>query len=93
MLGANIAGDLTVGGHSICLRRLVSHFAIGGALLSLPCVRGGAALRAAEGLYLTKTIFLFLFCKLHIFTIPQALARQLPLHKGALRANDGRPAY
>ena len=26
---------------------------------------------------------LFLFCKLHTFTIPQALSRQLPLHKGA----------
>ena len=70
-------------GHSICPRRLVSHFAIGGALLSLPCVRGGAALRAAEGLYLTKTIFLFLFCKLHIFTIPQELARRLPLPGGS----------
>ena len=31
----------------------------GGALPSLPCVRGGAALRAAEGLYPTKTIFFF----------------------------------
>ena len=31
---------------------------------------------------LTETIF-FLFCKLSAFTIPQALARQLPLHKGA----------
>ena len=55
----------------------------GGALLSLPCVRGGAALRAAKGLYLTKTIFLFLFCKLHTFTIPQALARRLPLPGGS----------
>ena len=31
----------------------------GGALMSLPCVRGGAARRAAEGLYLIGTIFLF----------------------------------
>ena len=54
----------------------------GGALPSLPCVRGGAAQRAAEGLYLTETIF-FLSCKLQTFTIPQALSRQLPLHKGA----------
>ena len=52
-----------VGGHSICPRRLVSHFAIGGALLSLPCVRGGAALRAAEGLYLTKLSFFFCSAK------------------------------
>ena len=35
----------------------------GGALQSLPCVRGGAALRAAEGLYLTGTIFLFCSAK------------------------------
>ena len=31
----------------------------GGALRSLPCVRGGAARSAAEGLYLTQTIFFF----------------------------------
>ena len=31
----------------------------GGALLSLPCVRGGAARSAAEGLFLTETLFLF----------------------------------
>ncbi len=31
----------------------------GGALPSLPCVRGGAARSAAEGLFLTQTIFFF----------------------------------
>ena len=44
----------------------------GGALLSLPCVRGGAARRAAEGLYLTETIFLF--CSAN-FRLLQSLRR------------------
>ena len=30
-----------------------------------------------------RVTFSFLLCKLHTFTIPQALTRQLPLHKGA----------
>ena len=88
----------TVGGHSICPRPDknessqgcgfplplcgISTPHPGVAFRSLPCVRGGAARSAAEGLCLTETIF-FLFCKLSAFTIPQALARQLPLHKGA----------
>ena len=33
-------------------------------------------------MYLTQK-HLFLFCRLHTFTIPQALVRWLPLHKGA----------
>ena len=41
--------------------RLLGNFILhsGGALPSLPCVRGGAARSAAEGLFPTKTIFLF----------------------------------
>ena len=43
--------------------RLLGNFILHsvGALPSLPCVRGGAARSAAEGLFPTKTIF-FLFC-------------------------------
>ena len=77
----------------------------GGAPLSLPCVRGGAALPRGGGVVPDTNYLLFLFCKLHTFTIPQALSRQLPLHKGAFgivrtlrectlllaRANIGRP--
>ena len=55
----------------------------GGALMSLPCVRGGAALPRGGGVVPYRNYLLFLFCKLHTFTIPQALPRQLPLHKGA----------
>ena len=55
----------------------------GGALLSLPCVRGGAALPRGGGVVPDKSYLLFLFCKLYTFTIPQELPRQLPLHKGA----------
>ena len=54
----------------------------GGALMSLPCVRGGAALPRGGGV-VPDTNYLFLLCKLQTFTIPQALSRQLPLHKGA----------
>ena len=49
----------TVGGHSICPRCMNFILSTCGALLSLPCVRGGAARSAAEGLFLTETIFLF----------------------------------
>ena len=68
----------TVGG-AFHMPPLVWNFVLttGGALQSLPCVRGGAARSAAQGLYLTETIFLF--CKLQTFTIPQALPRQLLL--------------
>ena len=51
--------------------------------MSLPCVRGGAARSAAEGLCLYRNYLSFLLCNFHTFTIPQALPRQLPLHKGA----------
>ena len=53
-----------------------------GALMSLPCVRGGAVLPRGGGV-VPDTNYLFLLCKLQTFTIPQALWRQLPLHKGA----------
>ena len=53
-----------------------------GALMSLPCVRGGAVLPRGGGV-VPDTNYLFLLCKLQTFTIPQALSRQLPLHKGA----------
>ena len=46
-------------GHSICPRCMNFILSTCGALLSLPCVRGGAARSAAEGLFLTETIFLF----------------------------------
>ena len=52
--------------------------------MSLPCVRGGAARSAAEGLCLYRNYLSFLLCNFHTFTIPQALPRQLPLHKGAI---------
>ena len=63
---------------------LVGNFILltGGALMSLPCVRGGAVLPRGTGV-VPDTNYLFLLCKLHTFTIPQALSRQLPLHKGA----------
>ena len=54
-----------------------------GALMSLPCVRGGAALPRGGGVVPDTNYLLFLSCKLHTFTIPQALSRQPPLHKGA----------
>ena len=55
----------------------------GGALRSLPCVRGGAALCAAEGLYLTKAIFFFCsanFTPLH----PSGAPAPAPFAQGSL---------
>ena len=64
---------LPEGAFSYFVRTLrVTSYRRGSALLSLPCVRGGAARSAAEGLYLTKAIFFF--CSAN-FTPLQSLRR------------------
>ena len=53
----------------------------GGALYEPALCKGRC--RAERGGGVVPDLLLFLSCKLQTFTIPQALTRQLPLHKGA----------
>ena len=55
-----------------------------GALMSLPCVRGGAARSAAEGLYLTQTIFFFSFLQTFGFYNPSGAVAPAPFAQGSL---------
>ena len=55
----------------------------GGAPLSLPCVRGGAARSAAQGLYLTETIF-FSFLQTFSFYNPSGAPAPAPFTQGSL---------
>ena len=45
--------------------------------------KGRCRAERGGGVVPDRNYFSFLLCNLHAFTIPQALARQLPLHKGA----------
>ncbi len=45
--------------------------------------KGRCRAKRGGGVVPDTNYLLFLFCKLQNFTIPQALTRQLPLHKGA----------
>ena len=53
-----------------------------GALYEPTLCKGRCRAKRGEGVVPDTNYLLFLSCKLHTFTIPQALTRQLPLHKG-----------
>ena len=55
----------------------------GGALYEPPLCKGRCRALRGGGVVPDTNYLLFLLCNLHTFTIPQALSRQLPLHKGA----------
>ena len=52
--------------------------------MSLPCVRGGAARSAAEGLYLTQTIFFFSVLQSLSFYNPSGAVAPAPFTGGSL---------
>ena len=56
----------------------------GGVLMSLPCVRGGAARSAAEGLYPTQTIFFFFVLQSLSLYNPSGALAPAPFTQGSL---------
>ena len=72
-----------VGGHSICPRCMEFHSNNHRRTSEPPLCKGRCRAERGTGVVPDTNYLLFLFCKLQAFTIPQALARQLPLHKGA----------
>ena len=73
-----------VGGHSICPRCMEFHSNTRRRTPEPALCKGRCRAERGTGVVPDTNYLLFLFCKLQAFTIPQALARQLPLHKGAL---------
>ena len=73
----------TVGGHSICPRCMEFHLNNRRRTPEPALCKGRCRVKRGGGVVSDTNYLLFLFCKLQNFTIPQALPRQLPLHKGA----------
>ena len=73
----------TVGGHSICPRCMEIHPNNQRRTYKPALCKGRCRAERGGGVVSDTNYLLFLSCKLSAFTIPQALARQLPLHKGA----------
>ena len=74
----------TVGGHSICPRCMEMNLNNRRRTPEPALCKGRCRAERGGGVVPdTNYLFSFLSCKLSAFTIPQALTRQLPLHKGA----------